>query len=255
MGRHWKKPQIHSVLPPMNQMPEAEDSDTSDTEPETESDSVAEAHTRGKSGRPKGSNENAKEEKVTKHEDMLNTTTNVYRVERIELVRNGSKIEILPKGRMEQIIDERKKEYEYGFEDSYVSPSTIFNRFAKKRFEVHGRGTETLALHLEAALVDLLVLVTLADMNKPFSCGEGMKLANDLLHDTATWETIIAFKQKMKYNGKGEKEWINKNGYILGEIWWNKFLKRNRRYLTSAKGQIFSLNRENLCIYSNFLNM
>ena len=247
MARFWKmEPKakdVHPTIPPMATM-----LGDSDTEPETESDSETQSLTRGKPGRPKGSTQDAKEDKVIKFENMQNAITEDYRVGRIEAARNGC--DRLPKGRLEEIIYERQKEY--GLDD-YVNPQTIRNRFDKDRFDVHGRGTVTPALHLEEALVDLLV--KLADMNKPFSCGEGLKLANDLLRDTATKETIIGYKQKMKYKCKGDKQWINKNGYILGKKWWNKFMKRNRRYLTSAKGRKFSLNRENWCTYSNFLNI
>lgn len=130
MARFWKMEpkakEVHPTIPPMATMP-----GDSDTEPETESDSETQSPTRGKSGRPKGSTEDAKEEKVTKYEDMLNAITNDYRVDRIELARNGCDNERLPKGRIEEIIDERKKEY--GFEDRYVSHTTIWNRFKKKK--------------------------------------------------------------------------------------------------------------------------
>ena len=44
-----------------------------------------------------------------------------------------------------------------------------------------GKGAMSPALHLESALVDLLT--TLADMHKPLTCGEGVKLANKLIVD------------------------------------------------------------------------
>ena len=115
--------------------------------------------------------------------------------------------------------------------------------------------------HLEEALVDLLL--TVADMNKPLSAGEGIKLANELIKDMKLEdyiiaymkleEYIIAYKLEMKMHFSADNR--NKDEPILVLGWCQRFMKRLRHKLPSATGRTFSCNREDWCTYDNFLNM
>ena len=104
--------------------------------------------------------------------------------------------------------------------------------------------------HLEEALVD--VMLTVADTNKPLSSEEEIKLVNEFVKDMKLKEDIIAYKLKMRMHCGTDGR--NKDGTILGLGWWQRFMKRSRHKLTSAKGRKFSCNSEDWCTYDNFLN-
>ena len=117
----------------------------------------------------------------------------------------------------------------------------------RENLVVFGMGCISPTLHLELALVDLLMV--LADMNKPLSCGEGIHLANALIKDMALADHIIRYKKKMKH--QCNIDGINEDGTILGCAWWWQFMRRMRHKITSSKGRKFSCNREDWCTDDN----
>ena len=79
-----------------------------------------------------------------------------------------------------------------------------------------GKSAISLTLHLELTLVNLLII--LVDMNKPLTCGEGVKLGNELITDMKLGEGIIAYKKKTKYHC--DENGLNNDDTILGKGWW-----------------------------------
>ena len=82
------------------------------------------------------------------------------------------------------------------------------------------------------ALIDLLL--TLSDMNKPLSVGEGVLLANELIKDKQIGDSIRAWKIKNRFYC--DQYGRNTDGTILGTNWWRRFMRQNKTKLNSGKG-------------------
>jgi hypothetical protein len=219
------------------------------TEGETDSDLDDGAGTKkGTRGRPVGTTLREMERKRRIKVDLLNAITSAS----VQL-RDKHAPKTVPPAEFDSLVAEKKKEHNVNKDDPYyeVKKGTIWKRVMRENTVVFGMGCISPTLHLELALVDLLIV--LADMNKPLSCGEGIQLANALIKDMALADHIIRYKKKMKH--ACDIDGINEDGTILGRGWWNKFMRRMRHKITSSKGRKFSCNREDWCTYDNFLNM
>ena len=100
------------------------------------------------------------------------------------------------------------------FYDDYfdVPKQLIFQRLKRQKPLGYSKGATSPTHHLEEALVD--VLLTVADMNKPLSSGEGIKLTNELINDMKIEDYIITYKLKMRMHCGVDGR--NKDGTILG---------------------------------------
>ena len=131
-----------------------------------------------------------------------------------QLLRTKHAPNRVPTEEFDNFITEKKEEYSVGEDDGYFEfdKQLVYKRINRGKHTSFGRGAISPVLHLETALVDLLL--TLPDMNKPFTCGEGVQLANELVRDMELEKHIIAYKTKMKMHC-GENG-LNKDGTILG---------------------------------------
>ena len=106
----------------------------------------------------------------------MNDITTGYQLLRIKYAPNR-----VPTKEFDNLIIEKKEEYSVGEDDGYfeLDKQLMYKRCFRGKHTYFGRGAISPVLHLQTALVDLLI--TLADMNKPFTCGEGVQLTNKLL--------------------------------------------------------------------------
>ena len=109
---------------------------------------------------------------------------------------------------------------------------------SRGRLISYGKGQRSPVQHIEQALIDLLL--TLSDMNKPLSVGEGIILANELIEDKGIGDAIRAWKIKNRFYC--DPYGRNKDGTILGSNWWRRFMKQHKNKLNSGKGRKFSCN-------------
>ena len=86
------------------------------------------------------------------------------------------------------------------------------------------------------------MLLTVAGMNKPVSCGEGVNHANKLVKDMELEEYMVTYETKTKVYSVVDGR--NTDGTILELGWWTKFMKKSRHKLTSGKGWTFSCKKE-----------
>ena len=151
-----------------------------------------------------------------------------------QLLRTKHAPNRVPTKEFDNIVSEKKEKCSVGEDDGYfeLDKQLVYKRCFRGKHTSFGRGAISPVLHLETALVDLLI--TLADMNKPFTCGEGVQLANELVKDMELEKHLIAYKKKIKMHC-GENG-LNKDGTIFGKTWWMNFMRRVKHKLTSAKG-------------------
>ena len=239
---------IHSVVRNMvkKQSEKSKSDPESDTDPESDSDDDSGSlKKKGKPGRPKGTTRDNITSKMKKEKDFINTVSSSY-----QQIRKLNPKKKLDRGQFNLLVADLKQEHAMPA-DFEINFGSIRKRFLRGNPTSYGKGPNSPSRHLEAALVDLLLL--LADMNKPLTCGEGVKLANEMIKDTDLQGKIIEFKKKLSHHC--DENGRNSDGLVLGSAWWRAFMKRHGDQLTSAKGRKFSLNREQWVTYDNFLNM
>ena len=217
--------------------------------PETQHPPVpapAPVETRNYGGRPKGTTRAEQNEKKVRGQNMVNAIALEYSSSKYEYENDT-----LPRGLLDTIIEEKKDEYL--LPNYAVSKNTIMRRHKKKQYDVMASGgRDSPAKKLDDPLV--AVFHNLADMNKPLSPGEAIKMANDLLIGTDLEKAIILYKNKIgtpcDANGRNLSD-----GQLLGAGWWRRFLRRNKHRLVSKRGRKFSLNRTEWCTFANFAKM
>jgi hypothetical protein len=182
---------IHSVV--RNMAKKKSEKSKSDPESDTDSESASDDDSeslkkKGKPGRPKGTTRNNITSKMKKEKDFINTVSSSY-----EQIRKLNPKKKLDPGQFNLLVADLKQEHAMPV-DFEINFRSIRRRTSRGNPTSYGKGPNSPSQHLEAALVDLLLL--LADMNKPLTCGEGVKLANEMIKDTDLQGKIIEFKKK-----------------------------------------------------------
>ena len=180
--------------------------------------------------------------------DLMNLVASEF-----QKLREGMGPKRISSDKFSSLILQCKTSLNINPDDDYfeVPRKTIAKRISRGVTIVKGKGPRSPVQAIEGALIDLLL--TLSDMNKPLSVGEGVLLANELIEDKKIGDAIRAWKIKNRFYC--DQYGRNTDGTILGSNWWRRFMKQNKSKLSSGKGHKFSCNREDWCTYQNFLNM
>ena len=210
---------------------------------ESESVTESEISNRKVGGRPKGT---SKVQKDTDHVAYLNFL-NVL-AKRLRERHDPRKCSF-PPGLTQEVIDEVAREYD--MVGAYVSARAIRKRVHKNKLEVVTKGNPSPTIKLDEALVE--IILKLAQIRHSISPSEAIALANSLVDEQELGEEIKQYKLAMGYNVDDSGR--NQDGSLLGKRWWQLFLRRNEHRLISAKGKKFALNRDDWCIYTNFVTM
>ena len=117
--------------------------------------------------------------------------------------------------------------------------------------KVFTKGNPSPTLKLDDALIE--IIIKLADIRHSISPTEESWLANSLVEEQELREEIRQYKLTMGFNC--DEDGYNKDVTLLGRRWWMLFLRRNEHRLFSTKGCKFSVNRDDWCIYTNFVTM
>jgi hypothetical protein len=88
----------------------------------------------------------------------------------------------------------------------------------------------------------LKVILLRGAMRQPFSCGEGLELANSIIEHTVTQLQIIQWKQL--YLVKSFRE---ESAATLGQKYWQNFCKRHSREIESNKAVRYDSKQDDWC--------
>ena len=243
----------------MQEIKKTSDSDTEEeTDSETKSDTASEDlssstedptfQPKPKGGRPNNTSHQDLAVKKQAKADLLNNVATD-----IQQLRGDMPLKRISCVKFDSVVSQCKVDLDIDPDDSYfnVSRKTIQKRIRRGNVIVSGKGPQSPVRFIEETLIDLLL--SLSDMNKPLSVGEGVQLANELVEDKQIGDLICEWKVRHKFHCGPDGR--NRDGTILGSNWWRRFMKKNITRIQSSKGRKFSCNREDWCTYDNFLNM
>lgn len=191
---------------------------------------------RNKGGRPSGSTEESKRQKMDKIVSMKNDITAEYEKEK----EKGK----MKKNQLKEIIKKHKKKRD--LEDVDVPQDTIRQRVSRKKPFVphHNSGGHTSPLaKIDDTIVSIILMM--ARIRQCLSPSKGLALVNSLIENQPIQDELISWKKKYTCNDKGS----------VGPGYWRCFMKRNKHKIVSKRGQKYALDRQNWTTYANFLHM
>jgi len=150
----------------------------------------------------------------------------------------------------DKIIDAAKKKFDIQPSTS-IKIETIRSRLKNKTLNpatgIVKQGTPSPMIAVEPYIVQ--VISQLAKMRTPISVSTGLLLANSIISDTPTYDSLLEWKQKHNIHFRNTKKGA------LGTGYWRGFMKRNKHLVTSKKAVKFDSKRADWCTYQNFETM
>ena len=152
--------------------------------------------------------------------DLMNLVASEF-----QKLREGMGPKRISSDKFSSLVVQCKTSLNINPDDDYfeVPRKTIAKRISRGVSIGKGKGPRSPVQAIEGALIDLLL--TLSDMNKPLSVGEGVLLANELIEDKKIGDAIRAWKIKNRFYC--DQYGRNTDGTILGSNWWRRFMKQN----------------------------
>ena len=176
----------------------------------------------------------------------INEITELYSLERNDLRQKKGDKAKMESGRLKCMIEEMKEYYNLT-SCSVIKESTIKKRLntpGRNKFALH-RGPLSPLHKFEPKLVQILSLA----YNSRFcvSVGQGLVLANSMIHGTKYETEMISYKEKL---GLKVEE-----GSVLCKTYFKNFLNRHKHRFQCMRGHNFLLDRDSWSTYQNFNNM
>jgi hypothetical protein len=204
--------------------------------------SAIEIHTlsnsRNRGGRPKGTTKKAKQDEVESLDKAITAASLAY----AHALTNKSTLR-LPRGTVDTCIAIAKKDHSIP-DDVKISKETVLSR-VKRRNEEGLRVQSPMPWVIEKILVGCCIAAK--HIGFPLRQATFLQLANSLIQQTNFERDIIAWKVKCNAFKDAAEQ-----GAQLGKKYYENFMKRHAKYLTSVKGHKVDSTRAEWCTYENF---
>lgn len=208
-------------------------------------------HDSKRAGRPKGTTDIAKSDKLLRLSTALTKAAILFAEQRS--IAHQSK-EIVAKGVLAGIACSVEEEFE--LESGQLNLSTIKKRVDRNNLTGVAYQKVSPLDEIEPLLVEYCI--RLADMGAPITRDQLICLADSILDRSGSRvrQRMIDFKIKRKLQMKG----VSSTGEvtdasvaeIVGRGWFRGFMRRNSKLIVSKQGQIKDLKRQSWCVYDKF---
>jgi hypothetical protein len=153
---------------------------------------------------------------------------------RFQKIRDDAKVngKRAPRGALQKIIDETKKEMRCNI---YISNDTVRSRFKRGSLEPPHPGNISPLEPAEEALVQFLL--KMGNMRQPLTPMETVEFMNEIIENHELQQELVNFKRARCPHSDPE---------TLGEVkrdWFERFMGRNRHRLVTKRGELFVNSR------------
>ena len=153
---------------------------------------------------------------------------------------------------LKKLIKEKKTEFGIA-DETVIKPRTIESRYErhKKDPERHKldpmhQGVESPLIEVERSILE--IVIGMGRIRQPMTKPVVLKMMNDAIKGTFHEKVFIEFKRKRTATE------INDDA-VVGEKWWDGFLKRNKVLLDNKKCVLFGTNRADWTRFETFDDM
>ena len=157
-----------------------------------------------------------------------NHVNNQYRAVSYSTKKNNKSR--VKKGELTKIIDAAKKIFDIQPSTS-IKIETIQSRLRNKTLNpatgIVKQGTPSPMIAVEPYIVQ--VISQLAKMRTPISVSTGLLLANSIISDTPTYDSLLEWKQKHNIHFRNTRKGA------LGAGYWRGFIKRNKHFVANKQ--------------------
>jgi hypothetical protein len=223
---------------------------TDDMSTLTPGDHIADVNTQDASscnigGRPKGSTCTAKENYTLVLKKATTDASILYQKEKMAAEAEKRNVS---KGRLKQIV--QQIENERGLPPNTIPLSTIRNRILRNNVNADVESSLSPLKNVEPIIVEYCV--RLARIGNALNKDQVISLAEDVIHGTSIANDLAKFKSDRKIKDIYHHSIDNQQRVIVGEGWYNNFMKRNKYKIKRQRLKVKDRQRLTYCTYPNF---
>jgi hypothetical protein len=196
-------------------------------------------------GRPKGSTCIAKENYSMVLKKATTDASLLYQKEKIAAEAEKRNV---GKGVLKQIV--LQMESERGLPPNTIPLNTIRNRILRNNVHADVELSLSPLKNVEPILVEYCI--RLARIGNALNKDQVISLAEDVIHGTSIANDLAKFKTARKIKDIYHQSIDNQQRVIVGEGWYNNFMKRNKDKIKRQRLKVKDRQRLTYCTYPNF---